>query len=157
MVSVFDQYVAGLLDTNSFDDKIWDKVCSLADDGEGGYDRLPTPVRLYYASRYLEWEVGNGGFAQAAHNIPHLFSAAREGYLSMDLVDAARLIADAEAIMANGGAEFSDTEDIGELFVEFTDSKFAELDQRLDSAGWWATERRVSYVVRNREAFETLG
>ena len=50
-----------------------------------------------------------------------------------------------------------DAEDIGELFEQFSESKLAELDERLDDSDWWAIEPRLTYIRENAEAFRTIG
>ena len=113
---------------------------------------------MYYASRYMAWEVGNGGFAQAAYNIPEWFDLAALGYERLGLQRAAALIREAIAILEheeNRSKTFTATE-IGELFQQFADSKLAKLDDRLDEVGWWATEQRLDYVRANRDAFRSI-
>jgi hypothetical protein len=62
-----------------FDKDLWLLVCRRIRDLES-IASLPKPVLDYYASRLMEWEVANGGFPQAAYNIPELFAAAADGY-----------------------------------------------------------------------------
>jgi len=150
---VFDAFANGALPVEEFDDALWSFLCARIPGDEASFQRVPLPVQYFFASRYMEWEVGNGGFAQAAFNIPQLFEAARLGYLALDLPAAADLIAQAQALISNGHARFSQDVDIGELFDEFAESALAELDGKVDDAGWWATERRSAYAVANREAF----
>jgi hypothetical protein len=155
----FDQYARGELSTSEFDDALWLALCNVVNDrDEAAFAALPTPVRLYFASRLVEWDVGNGGFAQAAYNVPHLFALAREGYAALGLPAAAALIARAEQLIAEGHGDFDvDLEDdIGEAFDEFAESPLAELDDEIDEAGWWATEQRTAYVLEHRADFEGL-
>jgi hypothetical protein len=93
---LFDQHASGELDTNELDDALWLALCKFVDDRHESFAGLPLAVRNYFASRYVECEVGNGGFAQAAYNVPHLFDAAREGYSALGLDGAADLIAEAQ-------------------------------------------------------------
>jgi len=154
----FDRYVRGELDTNSFDDELWLTLCEVVNDRDAeAFSKLPKAVRHYFASRLVECEVGNGGFAQAAFNVPHLFAEAREGYAALGLQGSVELIATAERLIAEGHAKFGSgpSDDIGELFEEFAESALAELDDRTDAAGWWATEKRVAYAVEHRSEFES--
>jgi hypothetical protein len=155
---IFDKYAAGALSMSDFDTELWHFLCERVNDRDPTFSQLPEPVRNFYASRHLEWEVGNGGFAQAAHNIPHLFEAAHRGYLALDLGNAAKLIEEAQRLMAEGHARFSDAPgtDIGDLFEEFAESALAPLDARTGDSGWWATERRSAYALANRKAFESV-
>jgi len=156
LTSVFDAFASGATSVEDFDDALWSILCENVE-SEADVDNLPVPVRNYYASRYLEWEVGNGGFAQAAFNIPHLFEPARVGYSALGLMDASFLIADAQRLIKDGAAKFNgDTDDIGELFAEFAESALAPLDQRLKGVNWWATDSRSAYALRHRKEFESV-
>jgi hypothetical protein len=46
--------------------------------------RFELPVTVYFASRLLQWEVGNGGYAQAAINVPEWFELAALGYRKLN-------------------------------------------------------------------------
>lgn len=135
--AVFDSYADGSLPVAEFDDALWTFLCDRVNDREPTFGLLPITVQYYFASRYVEWEVGNGGFAQAAFNIPHLFELARLGYLALDLGAAASLIAEAQSLIAQGHAQFSDPEEaeIGELFEEFAESALSKLNDRTSEAG----------------------
>lgn len=151
----FDAYLAGAMNIDAFDTELWFAVLDMLDKKKDRVDLLPVSVQFFYSSRYLEWEVANGGFAQAAFNIPQLFPLAREGYSVLGLTKAVKMIARAEKYIAEGEAEFKTPcgGDIGELFEEFLDSKLSKLKVRQDSE-FWATEQRVAYAVKNRNAFE---
>nr|WP_255428403.1 DUF4375 domain-containing protein [Ramlibacter cellulosilyticus] len=142
---------------DEFDDALWFFVCERVTD-KATFKALPIELQYFYASRYLEWEVGNGGFAQAAFNVPELFESARLGYLALDLAEAADLISQAQALLASGrgGITAGVGGDLGELFKAFSESALAELDSKLDDVGWWATERRSAYALANRGAFERV-
>ena len=121
----FNRFARGEIDVDTLDDQLWRALCEAVDDrDEVAFSALPAAVRHYYASRYVEWEVGNGGFAQAAYNVPHLFPAAREGYLAIGLPGAADLVATADRLIAEGHAKFGSSPggDIGELFEEFAET-----------------------------------
>ena len=154
---LFDQFSSGRLDTDDFDTALWDFVCTLLARPNVTYEGLPEPVRLFYASRFVQWDVGNGGFSQAAYNVSELFEDARCGYLALGLTDSATLSARAQQLIKEGHADFSeDPNDIGELFEEFSESELAKLDVGLDAAGWWATEKRSAYALANRASFESV-
>ena len=68
----------GTLEDEEFDRNLWllvSRVVRVFDN----YDEFPRPVVDYYASCRMEWDVGNGGFAQAAYNMPEWFEAAASG------------------------------------------------------------------------------
>jgi hypothetical protein len=126
---------------------------------DGPYEqpnKFPEPVRNYVASRLMEWEVGNGGFSQAAYNIPEWFDAAAKGYEAIGLSEAAQRIRQAKTLMESNTEEFTRGPDatIEKVFSEFADSDLAALDDGLDEIGWWAIEKRVAYVRAHRSAFK---
>jgi hypothetical protein len=125
-----------------FDDLLW---CFMID--RGGPVEHPEkssgPVRDYVASRWMEWEVGNGGFAQAAYNIPDWFDAAADGYTAVGLPRAAARIRAARELIDEGKAQFTrgPQATIKKVFAEFVESDLTELDEGLDAIGWWAQNR----------------
>lgn len=157
IVELMDADEKGELSDEDFDDALWlllvDRIDSPAD-----LARLDRAVFVYFASRIMEWEVGNGGFAQAAYNIPEWFDAAASAYRELGLPDAASLIGEAADIMNSGehrGQKF-DAPSIDGLFRQFAGSKLAKLDDKLDSVGWWADDRRLRHVRGNRASFKEL-
>jgi hypothetical protein len=129
----------GDLTTEELDDLLWYFMTE-----RGGPAEQPEnssgPVRHYVASRYMEWEVGNGGFAQAAYNIPEWFEVAAQGYEALGLAQAAARIREAYALIKAGEAGFTRGPEatVEKVFSEFAESKLCELDQDLDAIGWWA-------------------
>jgi uncharacterized protein DUF4375 len=156
VAALMDADERGELDDSTFDDELWffliDRISTPQDAG-----RFPKPVLLYYASRYVQWEVGNGGFAQAAYNIPEWFELAALGYTELGLHSFAALIREALALLPTENRETTfDAHEIGELFEQFSESKLALLDERLMGTGWEADERRLQYVRQNRQAFRDV-
>ena len=146
----------GELDDSTFDDELWLFLVERISSPEDG-SHFPVPVLLYYASRYLQWEVGNGGFAQAAYNIREWFELAATAYDELGVHDFAELIREATALLHAENRETTfDAQDIGELFDQFAESKLALLDERLDGMEWEADARRIRYVRQNRQAFRDL-
>ena len=156
VAALLDADERGELDASTFDDELWllliERISTPEDAG-----RFAKPVLLYYASRFVQWEVGNGGFAQAAYNIPQWFELAALGYAEFGLHGFAALIREAMTLLPteNRNATF-DAKEIGELFERFSESKLALLDDRLDGTGWEADERRLRYVRENRQAFRDV-
>jgi hypothetical protein len=142
---------------HGFDDQLWLLLTnrySTVDEAQS----LPEPVWVYLASRWMEWEVGNGGFPQAAYNIPEWFPLAETAYRKLGLEKAARLIARGRVLLEQGENRDGafDAQAIGQLFAQFRESELAKLDQELDEADWWADEVRLAYVRRNRDAFRSV-
>ena len=154
----FDAYVKGLTEIEDLDTDIWCAILDATGESVDDYKKLPRSVQLFYASRYLEWEVANGGFPQAAYNIPGLFALAREWYSMEGLNEAASIIEQAEQLIRDGEAEFKTPcgGDIGELFEEFLDSRLSALSSPAWECGLDATEARVKYAIRNRGDFESI-
>jgi hypothetical protein len=143
----------GELEDTQFDDELWMFVANQMG-GPEDRERFADPVVVYFASRFLEWEVGNGGFAQAAYNIPEWFPLAAWGYDQLGLEKAGDLIREAISLLSKENRENTFTaSDIGELFSQFSESELAKLDKRLDECGWWAMETRLKYVRENRASF----
>ncbi|MBI3854462.1 MAG: DUF4375 domain-containing protein [Planctomycetes bacterium] len=144
------------LPLKELDDALWllllDRISSIED-----VPRFPRPVLLYFASRYVQWDVGNGGFAQAAYNIPEWFGLAREWYRVMGktsseslLEEALRLIPDEAAEHGKKGLRHGT---IAEVFAHFDESRMSALDERIISRDWEIDDERVEYVRRNRDSF----
>jgi hypothetical protein len=79
------------------------------------------------------------------------------GYAEFGLHGFAALIREAVTLLPteNRGTTF-DAQEIGELFEQFSESKLALLDDRLEGTGWEADERRLQYVRENRQAFRDV-
>lgn len=107
---------------------------------------LPAPVRHYVASRWLEWEVGNGGFAGAALNIPEWFAMGAEGYAALGKFQSAALIREAAIQLSELDGDPRGGKREAERALE-------SLDARIVDEEWYVTEERIAYVRRNAEAF----
>jgi len=141
------------------DDTVWGVLCDIVDfDTPDSIVTYPEPVWVYFTTRYLEWGVGNGGFAQAAMNIPDWFELAAKGNEILGKPQLAALI--------RSVAEFSiserkqiDTARQGGLesaFEYFREGAFDQFDEQLDEIGWWCDEERVEYVRAHRDQFACL-
>ena len=155
MAEAFEAHDAGEIDAPRLDDAIWLVLTGMVGSASD-LAKLPGPVADYYASRYLQFEVGNGGFAQAAYNIPDYFGPAAKGYRARGLPEAAALIDKAALIVEEERAKF-DADDIGDLFEQFEDSELADFDEELDDVGFWADESRLAHVLRHRDTFLSVG
>jgi hypothetical protein len=140
---------------DGFDDQLWLLLTARVDTPDHAAS-LPEPVWVYLASRWLEWEVGNGGFPQAAYNIPDWFELGELAYRKLGRDAAAALIARARRMITTGESRGFIARRIGELFAQFRESKLAELDAELDAVGWWADDTRLAYVRKNRAAFRSV-
>ena len=158
--ALFDQDEASPLEWNTFDDELWSLLCGkMTDPSE--FDNCPRPVSVYMATRWLQWEVGNGGFAQAAYNGPEWFEMAAIGYADLGKPKAAALIREAlqmlsnerDTLMRKGLIDFAL---LDEVFRHFSESDMEALDSRIPDDEWWIDEQRVAYVRKNRDAFRGI-
>ena len=130
IAALIDADERGQVDDSTFDSELWLFLIELISSPQDA-GRFAKPVTLYYASRYLQWEVGNGGFAQAAYNIPEWFELAASGYDELGLPRFAALIREAMTLLpTENRATTFDAQEIGELFQQFSESKLARLDER---------------------------
>jgi hypothetical protein len=127
------------LEAGKFDDELWllltKKVHNPSD-----LKKYPETVGVYFASRYVQWEVGNGGFAQAAENVPEWFALAASGYESLGKPKFAALIRKAMTLLQSG------SEDTLEAQLE-------ALDAEIPAGEWEIDNERVEFVRKHRSDF----
>lgn len=138
---------------DDFDTELWRLLCKRITTVES-LQVWPEPVRAYYASRLLEWEVGNGGFAQAAMNIPEWFEEAAKGYEVLGKPKCAALIREAAEFAVSEAHALSEAgASLESAFEYFDEAVFEIFDSQLNKLGWWAEEDRIDFVRANRAAF----
>lgn len=138
---------------DDFDTELWELLRKRITTVES-LQAWPEPVRVYYASRLLEWEVGNGGFAQAAMNIPEWFEEAAKGYEVLGKPKCAARIREAAEFAASEADALSEAGvSLESAFEYFDEAAFENFDSQLDKLGWWAEEDRIDFVRANRTAF----
>jgi Domain of unknown function (DUF4375) len=120
-----------------FDDAVWMALCGRVDSPSDLAD-LPPGVRMYYATRLVECEVGNGGFSQAVENVVQYFDEAIAGYRLLDDDASAELLASAQGLDPD-------------------DPELGSFDERVDGPPWngvpWSDDVRVRYVRQQRDDF----
>ncbi len=117
--------------------------------------RFPFPVTVYYASRLLQWEVGNGGFAQAAFNVPEWFELAAVGYHFLGKTEAESIILEVKRLLPENEEAVRQlrTSEI-EWEDYFVDHDFSVYDERAYASDEWEIDtERIAYVRANRQAF----
>jgi hypothetical protein len=156
---LLEQDAQSPLPSSEFDDQLWLLLSRRIQNLQDLHNIAPE-IGIYYASRYLQWEVGNGGFAQAAYNIPEWFASAADGYEALGKAKSAALIRKAMKLLP---AERLDLEDkglfratIGRVFEHFSKSRMVRLDELIDSEDWYVDSDRVEYVRSNRNSFATF-
>jgi hypothetical protein len=117
----------------------------------------PKAVRFFYACYDLNYQVGNGGFAQAAYNVPELFQIAAEAFEYFGHQEAAQLCRTAISMLPSELAEHLDkglTEapDLQDLFDHFDESAMQTLDDQTPD-NFWVDARLQQLVEENRDDF----
>jgi hypothetical protein len=130
---------AGQLPDDEFDDALWLGLCERIK-GVQDLARFPEPVRTYYASRYVEWEVGNGGFAQAVLNVPEWLTPAASAFEALGKPQVANLIRQAQSLYQSEKSKLPKVRPGAEptLSLYFNDNVFNELDEKLESVDFWS-------------------
>jgi hypothetical protein len=143
------------LDEDELDDAVWSALCERISTPRDT-EQFQHPVAVYYASRLLQWDVCNGGFAQAAFNIPEWFELAAEGYNSLGKTESANIIKEVRELLAGneeGVKRLRDGEDEWEVY--FGDDVFSIFDERIFASDEWEIDQeRIAYVRANRDAFK---
>jgi hypothetical protein len=85
------------LDDERLDSWLWARVCRLVQDDERSrLVELSPGLRMFFLTRFFEWEVGNGGVAQYVSNAVNSagtqFDLIAEGYELIGLSDRAELV-----------------------------------------------------------------
>jgi hypothetical protein len=124
------------------------------------FPQWPESVRYFYACYDLNFQVGNGGFAQAAYNVPELIPVAQKAFEQFGRMKAAELCKRAVSMLPAELAEhlakgFTGTESLEEVFDHFDESALAELDQDVPEE-FWADDKLQELVERNRKVFESI-
>lgn len=139
---------------DDLDDAVWLALCEKIT-GPEYLQRFPFPVTVYYASRLLQWEVGNGGFAQATFNVPEWFELAAVGYRSLGKTVAESIILEVKRLLPEN-EEAGRQLRSGEIEWEnyFVGHDFSVYDDRAYACDEWEIDKeRIAYVRENREAF----
>jgi hypothetical protein len=154
--TVMERDIQGQMTDYEFADGVWLAVCDLISEPQD-LDKFPEPFSNYFATRLLEWEVGNGGFAQAAMNIPEWFEPAAVGYERLGKPHLTEFIRRASMLASKEQDRISvASKNLEDAFSYFREGVFDEFDNQLDEIGWWMDEFRIKYVRQNREAFLEL-
>jgi Domain of unknown function (DUF4375) len=121
---------------------------------------IPEPVMVYWSTGLMEYNVFNGGFAQAAYNIPEWFEVAAIGYERLGRPIAADRIRQAAKLSLKEQATVSWLKrrraEIRAIFNHFRQSTLRDLDKDLYEIGWDITQARIELARANREAFASL-
>lgn len=156
---VFDREARGeFKEWSNFDDALWGAACAMLD-GQPAVDDLPDSLLVHYATRLLEWDVGNGGFAQAAMNIPEWFETAAKGYEILGKAELAAFVREAAEVAESEESRIDEARAGGleDAFEYFREGVFDRFDGRLDEVGWWNNDQaRLAYVKEHRDELSAL-
>lgn len=144
----------------NLDDKVWMILGEYFTEPQD-LMKYPDEFTIYFASRYLEWEVGNGGFAQAAYNIPEWFTLALKGYKYFNKTNSVKLIEKAIELLTPEQEELKKkslipSNSIEEVFSHFKESQMAALDKEISDEDWWIDEMRIEFVRDHRGVFQNI-
>ena len=124
------------------------------------YPRWPESVRLFYACYDINYQVGNGGFAQAEYNVPELLPVAQKAFERFGRNQAADLCRRAVEMLPAELCEhlekgLRDRPTIGDVFEHFSESEMAQLDENLPQE-FWADDALQEWVQQHRKDFESV-
>jgi hypothetical protein len=124
------------------------------------FSRWPQSVRFFFACYDLNFQVGNGGFAQAAYNVPQLIPVALKAFEHFGHTKAASLCQEAISLLPAELAEhqakgFTGSESLQDVFDHFKESVMAALDKRVPEE-FWVDDKLQELVQQNRKDFESI-
>lgn len=124
------------------------------------FSQWPESVQMFYACYDINFQVGNGGFAQAAYNVPELLPIAHQAFVRFGRKQAAELCRRAVEMLPMELREhldkgLRDRPTIDAVFEHFSVSEMAELDKNLP-AEFWADDALQEHVQRHRTDFESV-
>ena len=137
-----------------------EKIASALYERHKQFPDWPESVRLFYACYDINFQVGNGGFAQAAYNVPELLPVAQKAFEKFGCKQAADLCQRAVLILPEELREhlakgLRETPSLQDVFDHFNDSEMAKLDENLPEE-FWADDKLLELVQQNRNDFESL-
>ena len=137
-----------------------ERVASALYERHKKFAQWPESVQLFYACYDINYQVGNGGFAQAAYNVPELLPIAQKAFERFGRKRAADLCRRAvEMLPAELRVHLEkglrDRQSIEEIFEHFDESEMTRLDKNLHKE-FWADDALQELVQRNRKDFEMV-
>lgn len=148
---------AGAYSDDEFDTALWQAVCDRLDSKED-LEALPDAAWVCYLSRRVEWQVGNGGFAQAVLNVPHLLEPAAEAFDMLSKPQVAVRIREAHALYEKEKASLPEVrpDNLTAISEHLDEDAFDHLDEGLDEIGFWSDKERLAFVRAHRDEFRNL-
>jgi hypothetical protein len=137
-----------------------EKIASALYERHKQFPEWPESVRLFYACYDINYQVGNGGFAQAAYNVPELLPVAQKAFERFGRNQAADLCRRAISMLP---IELQDhfakglrgRPSLDDVFKHFSESQMAQLDEDLPQE-FWADDALQQLVQQHRTDFESV-
>lgn len=125
------------------------------------FSQWPLSVRMFYVCYEINYQVGNGGFAQAAYNVPELLPIAQTAFEKFGCWQAAHLCGRAVSMLPAELQEHcanclrADRRTIEDVFEHFSESQMAALDENVPDE-FWVDDKLQQLVEQNQEDFESV-
>jgi hypothetical protein len=138
-----------------------EKIASALYERYRDFPRWPESVRFFYACYDLNAQVLNGGFAQAAYNVPQLIPVAQKAFERFGGMKAAALCQKAMTMLPTELAEHLEkgfhtgAESLQDVFDHFAESAMAELNESVPEE-FCADDKLQELVQQNRKDFEAV-
>jgi hypothetical protein len=137
-----------------------ERIASALYERDEQFSKWPESVCLFYACYDINYQVGNGGFAQAAYNVPHLIPFAQRAFERFGRRQAADLCGRAVSLLpAELRAHFAkglrNRPSLDDVFEHFNESEMAQLDENLPKE-FWADDALQQLVEEHRADFESV-
>jgi Domain of unknown function (DUF4375) len=160
IAAVMETDVAGSLSDEEFDRHLGWFLGRLLPLSPADCASVPEPVVIYWATKLMQYNVFNGGFAHAAYNISEWFEPAAIGFEQFGRLVAADRIRQAAKRSRDEQATVNWLKrrraEIRAIFSHFRESSLGDLDHGLYEIGWDVTAARIQLARNNRGAFAGL-
>lgn len=159
LASLFAEHVDGPFDPEKRE--FIEEIASALYERHERFAEWPESVRHFYACYDLSYQVGNGGFAQAAYNVPELFEVAQQAFERFGLAEAAAALCQrATAMLPAEVSEYlakglTDSDSIEDVFAHFDVSALAALDADVPEE-FWVDEQLHELAQKHREDFVSV-
>lgn len=156
-------------DDMEFDSDLWAVFLDVLNTDYDNVKLMPSELQSYYATRTLEWEVGNGGIDQYLDNLAHCADSNNEvldtldmcirGYqafnapVHLDLVT--KLKGFVEQVIAKGGGDHKVHDILEAMPEDELDAEIEKLEAITDTDEFSGgqDEARLNFVFAHKEVF----
>jgi hypothetical protein len=106
---------------------------------------LPVEIGAYFSSRLVQFEVCDGGFAQAVSDVPEWLTLAQAGYAAIGQSESAAMIQRARDLSSHAPDR-----------LQADEAALDKLTLEVDTDQWEIDELRVQYVREHRAQFQSF-